>query len=866
MYLKKYLTEGLIQVAIMLSLCGMRVDVGLEPYLPQPLHEMMLGPSAGITQTQFHNLWNRLDDGHHSHPKNIDLDGFFTSRRLLGWVRSLDRFQVPNAELETWLVHREPDMLPGERRGQPTPLERAPGGVLDESPGPLSEWSQSPGPLSEGSQSPAWAGRSRQEEAHRQVSLSLQECLRLLEHTFPFAHQPSEETSPAIGGAVDHESLPAGERGPLPSPLIPSEQPPLDLELQWQDLLAIMEPQGLDDGTPFPSSQDTDGFSGAIQNPLDASILSNYPSSSNGHNDNPMIYQDVHLMEAALPPETLLLPLTPSTELDQHSMRLNASEALENMDVNNSRSSTPYPSNMLSGDPSENLNMGLDVENGYTTFDMNPLTQEPADDFASDTNTGPHSLGALSSFDMDFCPNDLTSASATPQWSGTNANLPIIPPSHLLVDDEEDGDYGLPSPLGDLLEDAAILDEVSLLDLALEEGFSPEMAARLEEEGYLDPEPANRNAGQLDTNVPNTEEDHDGTSRWTMALRHQQGTSSILNQESEEKADSDSGLSLDCSFSPASPCGSESSCYSSSSTSSSSSSGTSTGSLYSEGNEQKDDDGGMGLDMELEVTIKQEEEEEEEEEEEGAVGGYYSSDVSKIGPTGYHEEKLFNGLPWQEHIGHDHTYNQAWPHTPTPATGKTAVRQSKYSSPQSRGKPYPRSSPGRFADAELWSRDDRRARSLKIPFSNELIVNLPVDDFNELLANHRLSEEQQNLVRDIRRRGKNKAAAQNCRRKKLGALLGLEEDVAGLRRRRALLRREKQEALKSLQEMERRLEGLYQEVMFSMRDEEGRPLAATDYALQFGANGSVTVTPRRHGALPRADGKAGKKHRDKKCE
>ena len=49
--------------------------------------------------------------------------------------------------------------------------------------------------------------------------------------------QPSEEILPPNGGAVDHESLSA-ERRPLLSPLIPS-----DLELQWQDLLAIMEPQ-----------------------------------------------------------------------------------------------------------------------------------------------------------------------------------------------------------------------------------------------------------------------------------------------------------------------------------------------------------------------------------------------------------------------------------------------------------------------------------------------------------------------------------------------------------------------------------------------------------------------------------------------
>ena len=94
LYLKKYFTEGLIQMAILLSLCGVRVDVGLDPYLPPSWHEMILGPTSALTQTQFHNLRNRLEDGHELHPKSVDLDGFFTARRLLGWVRSLDRLQV----------------------------------------------------------------------------------------------------------------------------------------------------------------------------------------------------------------------------------------------------------------------------------------------------------------------------------------------------------------------------------------------------------------------------------------------------------------------------------------------------------------------------------------------------------------------------------------------------------------------------------------------------------------------------------------------------------------------------------------------------------------------------------------------------
>ena len=36
------------------------------------------------------------------------------------------------------------------------------------------------------------------------------------------------------------------------------------------------------------------------------------------------------------------------------------------------------------------------------------------------------------------------------------------------------------------------------------------------------------------------------------------------------------------------------------------------------------------------------------------------------------------------------------------------------------------------------------------------IINLPMDEFNDLLSKHELTEEQLTLCRDIRRRGKNK--------------------------------------------------------------------------------------------------------------
>lgn len=111
LYLKKYFTEGLIQFTILLSLIGVRVDV--DTYLSSqfpPLREIILGPSSAYTQTQFHNLRNTLD-GYGIHPKSVDLDYFFTTRRLLNQVRSLDHLRVPSTELSAWLVHRDPESV-----------------------------------------------------------------------------------------------------------------------------------------------------------------------------------------------------------------------------------------------------------------------------------------------------------------------------------------------------------------------------------------------------------------------------------------------------------------------------------------------------------------------------------------------------------------------------------------------------------------------------------------------------------------------------------------------------------------------------------------------------------------------------------
>lgn len=76
-----------------------------------------------------------------------------------------------------------------------------------------------------------------------------------------------------------------------------------------------------------------------------------------------------------------------------------------------------------------------------------------------------------------------------------------------------------------------------------------------------------------------------------------------------------------------------------------------------------------------------------------------------------------------------------------------------------------------------FSRDEKRARSLNIPIPTCDIINLPIDEFNEKLAKYDLTEAQLSLIRDIRRRGKNKVAAQNCRKRKMDQIHSLQTDV-----------------------------------------------------------------------------------------
>jgi len=82
------------------------------------------------------------------------------------------------------------------------------------------------------------------------------------------------------------------------------------------------------------------------------------------------------------------------------------------------------------------------------------------------------------------------------------------------------------------------------------------------------------------------------------------------------------------------------------------------------------------------------------------------------------------------------------------------------------------------------NKDEKIARAAGIRFNiKQDIVNPPMDEFNDMLSKEDLTEEQLNICRDIRRRGKNKVAAQNCRKRKLEQIEELQIRLDEARKR-----------------------------------------------------------------------------------
>ncbi|XP_034113266.1 segmentation protein cap'n'collar isoform X4 [Drosophila albomicans] len=202
----------------------------------------------------------------------------------------------------------------------------------------------------------------------------------------------------------------------------------------------------------------------------------------------------------------------------------------------------------------------------------------------------------------------------------------------------------------------------------------------------------------------------------------------------------------------------------------------------------------------------------------------------------------------QDLVQLNHTY--ALPH----GTGSLPQGSGSLTRPQARDKKPVASSKQAAAKSsgnatatledEHLSRDEKRARALNIPIPVGDIINLPMDEFNERLSKYDLSENQLSLIRDIRRRGKNKVAAQNCRKRKLDQILTLEDEVNTVVKRKTQLNQDHDHLESERKRISNKFSMLHRHVFQYLRDPEGNPCSPADYSLQQAADGSVYLLPR----------------------
>ncbi|KAM7362055.1 NFE2 like bZIP transcription factor cap-n-collar isoform 2-T5 [Cochliomyia hominivorax] len=216
-----------------------------------------------------------------------------------------------------------------------------------------------------------------------------------------------------------------------------------------------------------------------------------------------------------------------------------------------------------------------------------------------------------------------------------------------------------------------------------------------------------------------------------------------------------------------------------------------------------------------------------------AYGGAYSLDFSVRTPRTPHEI-----------VQHNHTYTLPQGTGSLPRPQQRDKKTSTSSSSSKSSKSAHNSSGSGGEEDNYMTRDEKRARAMNIPIPVTDIINLPMDEFNERLSKYDLSENQLSLIRDIRRRGKNKVAAQNCRKRKLDQILSLEDEVKQVRRRKEDLQAQRERLFNEKKRVSNKFGVLHRHIFQYLRDPEGNPCSPSEYSLQQAADGSIYLLPR----------------------
>ncbi|XP_077065086.1 transcription regulator protein BACH1a [Siphateles boraxobius] len=101
-------------------------------------------------------------------------------------------------------------------------------------------------------------------------------------------------------------------------------------------------------------------------------------------------------------------------------------------------------------------------------------------------------------------------------------------------------------------------------------------------------------------------------------------------------------------------------------------------------------------------------------------------------------------------------------------------------------------------------------QEVDLPFPVEQISSMTRRAFLQMLKREKLTPEQLEFVQDVRRRSKNRVAAQRCRKRKLDCIYWLEGDIKKLRSEKEKLLQDRKQLKLSLEDVRQNLSGLCQ--------------------------------------------------------
>ncbi|KAA0702341.1 Transcription regulator protein BACH1 BTB and CNC -like protein 1 [Triplophysa tibetana] len=120
-----------------------------------------------------------------------------------------------------------------------------------------------------------------------------------------------------------------------------------------------------------------------------------------------------------------------------------------------------------------------------------------------------------------------------------------------------------------------------------------------------------------------------------------------------------------------------------------------------------------------------------------------------------------------------------------------------------------------------------QVQEVDLPFPVEQISSMTRRAFLQMLKQQRLTPEQLEFVQDVRRRSKNRVAAQRCRKRKIDCIYRLEGDIKKLMSEKEKLLQDRDQLRLSMEELRQNLSGLRQNLSMdtSPQSEELQTLA-----------------------------------------